>query len=112
MAETVRVVALARIFYELARKIDQGLDRLKDFPNERNNRVYFRARKILQTIKYSARARHTREMFGLTFLEDQRRVGAAKAKTVRHGRADAGTVDTFSHQRHILHSRVCIIDVD
>jgi hypothetical protein len=42
---------LARTFHELARKIGQGLDWLKDFPNERNNRVYFRARKIFQTIK-------------------------------------------------------------
>jgi hypothetical protein len=49
MAETVPVVALARTFYELARKIGQRLDWLMDFPNERNNRVYFRAR--LQTIK-------------------------------------------------------------
>ena len=41
----------ACILHQLACKIGQGFDWLKDFPSERNNGVYFRARKILQAIK-------------------------------------------------------------
>jgi hypothetical protein len=55
---------LAGKLHPLARKIGQGFDWLKDFPTERNNRVYFRRRKILQAIKDSARARHTGAIFG------------------------------------------------
>jgi hypothetical protein len=49
----------------LARKIEQGFDWLRDFPTERNNGVYFRGTKIPQTIKDSAKARHTGEISGL-----------------------------------------------
>ena len=42
---------LARTLHQLACKIAQGFDWLKDFPSERNNGVYFRGRKILQAIK-------------------------------------------------------------
>jgi hypothetical protein len=45
------VELLARILHQLACKIAQGFDWLKDFPSERNNGVYFRGRKILQAIK-------------------------------------------------------------
>ena len=61
-------VGLARILHQLACKIAQEFDWLKDFPSERNNGVYFRgplspihglrgiwtscpAEKILQAIK-------------------------------------------------------------
>ena len=39
------------MFYQLARKIGQGFDWLKDFLNERNNGVHCRKQKILQAIK-------------------------------------------------------------
>ena len=51
----------------LARKIAYGFDWLTDFPNERNNGVYFRVRKIRQTIKNLARARHTLAIFALDY---------------------------------------------
>jgi hypothetical protein len=41
----------ARKFHQLARKIGQGFDWLKDFLLEWNNGVYFRKQKILQAIK-------------------------------------------------------------
>lgn len=47
------------------RKTGQGTDCLKDFPGERNNGVFFRARGILQTIKALTRARHTGAIFRL-----------------------------------------------
>ena len=55
----------ARMLHQLARKIGQGFDLLKNFPSERNSGVYFRVRKILQEIKASARARHTGAKSGL-----------------------------------------------
>jgi hypothetical protein len=62
--------ALARKFHHLARKIGQGFDWVRNFPSERNNGVYFRVRKIPQTIKDSAKARHTGEIFGLAERRD------------------------------------------
>jgi len=50
-ATVIFFASLARILHQLACKIAQEFDRLKDFPSERNNGVYFRGRKILQAIK-------------------------------------------------------------
>jgi hypothetical protein len=39
------------MFYQLLRKIAQGIDWLKEFLTEWNDNVYFRREKILQAIK-------------------------------------------------------------
>jgi len=45
---------------------------MRDFLNERNKGVYFRANKIPRAIKDQARARHTRTVSGLTHDGQQR----------------------------------------
>ena len=64
-APIVPAVRLARTWRELARKVGQGFDCLTDLPQERDNGVCFRVRKIRQASKDLARARHTRAIFGL-----------------------------------------------
>ena len=56
------------MFGQLMRKIAQGIDRMRDFLSKWNNHVYFRTKKIPQTTKDQARARHTDQIFGLTLL--------------------------------------------
>ncbi len=60
-----KYLGLARMFHQLVRKIAQEFDWLRKFPSEWNNKVYFRARKISQPIKDSARAHYTGEISGL-----------------------------------------------
>ena len=50
---------------EMLGEIGYGFDRLADFPKEWNNGVYFRLRKIRQTVKDEAKARQTLALFGL-----------------------------------------------
>jgi hypothetical protein len=50
------------MFCQLLRKIAQGFDHPWDFLSEWNNHVFFRTKKIPQTIKDQARAQHTGEI--------------------------------------------------
>ena len=47
----------------------------------------------------------------LHFAEDQRRIGAAETKAVRHNRGDINIFDTFTHNRHTFRSFIKLIDV-
>jgi len=60
------MVNLARKLCQLLCEIGRGFEWLADFPNEWNDGVHFRLRKIRQTVKDQAKAQHSGAISGPT----------------------------------------------